>query len=244
MHHELGISHFLAHADFVARAIMAVLLAMSVASWYQILVKTLQIIIDSQANRRFLESFNRAETPNELFTAMRSMNLGSPLSRMVSEALSMSTHCRQQQPARPADNNELLTRTVRQAQQNEMARREHGLTFLAATASSTPFIGLFGTVWGIYHALLAIGLSGQGTLDKVAGPVGEALIMTAAGLAAAIPAALAYNFLIRANRSLSAAMNQCAHALFTILATGRRHTSGGLPRSEPPANEHPGGARA
>jgi biopolymer transport protein ExbB len=83
-------------------------------------------------------------------------------------------------------------------------------------------VGLFGTVWGIYHALVAIGMSGTGTLDKVAGPVGEALIMTGLGLAVAIPAVLGYNLLVRANRVLLAQLDAFAHELFAFLATGER----------------------
>ena len=93
---------------------------------------------------------------------------------------------------------------------------------MASVASSAPFIGLFGTVWGIYHALLAIGLSGQSSLDKVAGPVGEALIMTALGLAVAIPAVLAYNYFSRSNRLVLAELDGFAHDLFAFMVTGIR----------------------
>jgi biopolymer transport protein ExbB len=91
---------------------------------------------------------------------------------------------------------------------------------LASVGSTAPFVGLFGTVWGVYHALINIGMSGQGTLDKVAGPVGEALIMTAAGLAVAIPAVLAYNTLVRSNRLVLAQLDSFAHDLFAFLTTG------------------------
>jgi len=104
---------------------------------------------------------------------------------------------------------EFLTRALRRAIEQDKSRLEYGQTFLATVASSAPFVGLFGTVWGIYHALMAIGISGQGTLDKVAGPVGEALIMTAVGLAVAIPAAVAYNAF--------------AHDVFIFLAMGLKH---------------------
>ncbi len=96
----------------------------------------------------------------------------------------------------------------------------YGLTILATAGSAAPYIGLFGTVWGIYHALVQIGMSGQGTLDKVAGPVGEALIMTAAGLAVAIPAVLAYNAFVRSNRVVLAQLDSFAHDLFAFLTTG------------------------
>ena len=109
---------------------------------------------------------------------------------------------------------------MKRAIAQDKSRLEYGQTFLATVASSAPFVGLFGTVWGIYHALMAIGMSGQGTLDKVAGPVGEALIMTAIGLAVAIPAAVAYNAFARANRNTLAELNSFAHDLFNFLATG------------------------
>jgi biopolymer transport protein ExbB len=88
--------------------------------------------------------------------------------------------------------------------------------------STSPFVGLFGTVWGIYHALMQIGMAGQATIDKVAGPIGEALIMTALGLAVAIPAVLGYNALVRGNKSVITRMNRFAHDLHALLVTGSR----------------------
>jgi biopolymer transport protein ExbB len=118
---------------------------------------------------------------------------------------------------------DFLTRALRRAIEQDTARLEYGHTVLASVASSAPFVGLFGTVWGIYHALLAIGMSGQGTLDKVAGPVGEALIMTALGLAVAIPAVLAYNAFTRANRLLLTELDGFAHDLYAFMSTGNRN---------------------
>ena len=115
---------------------------------------------------------------------------------------------------------EFLTRAMRRVIDEDTARLESGLTVLASVGSTAPFVGLFGTVWGVYHALVAIGLSGQGTLDKVAGPVGEALIMTALGLAVAIPAVLAYNGVVRANRLVLAKLDAFAHDLYAVLTTG------------------------
>jgi len=109
---------------------------------------------------------------------------------------------------------------MRRVIDEDTARLESGLTVLASVGSTAPFVGLFGTVWGVYHALVAIGLSGQGTLDKVAGPVGEALIMTALGLAVAIPAVLAYNGFVRANRLVLAQLDAFAHDLYAVLTTG------------------------
>jgi biopolymer transport protein ExbB len=123
---------------------------------------------------------------------------------------------------------DFLTRALRRAIDQDTARLEYGHTVLASVASSAPFVGLFGTVWGIYHALLAIGMSGQGTLDKVAGPVGEALIMTALGLAVAIPAVLAYNAFTRANRnccwpSWTPSPTTCSPSSPPAIATNRRY---------------------
>ena len=95
------------------------------------------------------------------------------------------------------------------------------LPFLATTGSTAPFVGLFGTVWGVYHALVAIGMSGSGMLDKVAGPVGEALIMTGIGLAVALPAVMGYNWLTRSNRVLTAKLDAFAFELLTFLSMGR-----------------------
>ncbi|HEY8036904.1 MAG TPA: MotA/TolQ/ExbB proton channel family protein [Methylobacter sp.] len=115
---------------------------------------------------------------------------------------------------------EFISQALRRAIGQEHMRLETGLTLLASVGSIAPFIGLFGTVWGIYHALGSIAVGGQATVDKVAGPVGEALIMTALGLAVAIPAVLAYNALVRDNRVLMGEVETFAHDLHTYLTTG------------------------
>jgi biopolymer transport protein ExbB len=115
-----------------------------------------------------------------------------------------------------------LTRSLRNQMLAAQASLETGLTFLASVGSTAPFIGLFGTVWGIYHALIALSGSTSVVLDKVAGPVGEALIMTAAGLFVAIPAVLAYNALTRANRLVMAQLDGFAHDLHAWFTTGAR----------------------
>ena len=104
----------------------------------------------------------------------------------------------------------------------EVERLERRLLVLATVGSAGPFVGLFGTVWGIYHALVAIGLSGQSSIDKVAGPIGEALIMTALGLAVAIPAVLGYNAVVRGNKSILNALNSFAHDMHAYFVTGAR----------------------
>ena len=109
---------------------------------------------------------------------------------------------------------------MRRVIDEETSRFESGLTVLASVGSTAPFVGLFGTVWAVYHALVNIGMSGQGTLDKVAGPTGEALIMTALGLLVAVPAVLAYNAFVRHNRVVLARLDAFAHDLFAVLTTG------------------------
>lgn len=115
-----------------------------------------------------------------------------------------------------------VTRTIRKVIDEETAQLENGLTVLASVGSTAPFVGLFGTVWGVYHALVGIGLSDGVTVNRIAGPVGEALIMTGLGLAVAIPAVLAYNGFVRSNRVYLARLDAFAHDLFTFLSTGHQ----------------------
>jgi biopolymer transport protein ExbB len=116
---------------------------------------------------------------------------------------------------------DFVTRTIKKVLDEETTRLENGLSVLATVGATAPFVGLFGTVWGVYHALVAIGISGAGTLDKVAGPVGEALIMTGLGLAVAIPAVVGYNGLARANRVLVARLDAFAYELHTFVSMGQ-----------------------
>ncbi len=124
--------------------------------------------------------------------------------------------------AAQTDRSDLLTRALRQRINEAAARLESGLTFLASVGSTAPFIGLFGTVWGIYHAMINIASTGTIAIEKVAGPVGEALIMTAFGLAVAIPAVLAYNAFTRVNRIILAQLDGFAHDLHAFLTVGSR----------------------
>jgi biopolymer transport protein ExbB len=120
-----------------------------------------------------------------------------------------------------------LTRSLRNSIDESTARLQSGLAVLASVGSTAPFVGLFGTVWGIYHALITISSAGQASIDKVAGPIGEALIMTALGLAVAIPAVLGYNALVRGNKSVLMKLNRFAHDLHAYFVTGARVSGGG-----------------
>lgn len=220
---SLGISHFLAHSDSVGQALFAVLAAMSMASWYFIVVKSVQALIARQRSARFLAAFWNAASLQAVAEQLGGQHPQEPFSHLAYHALLSSRHHARHGAGRLNEAGsaaEFLTRALRRVIDAETARLEWGLTVLASIASTAPFIGLFGTVWGVYHALIAIGMSGQSGLDKIAGPVGEALIMTGAGLAVAIPAVLAYNSFSRANRVLLARLDAFAHDLFAFLSTG------------------------
>ena len=120
------------------------------------------------------------------------------------------------------DISDWISRSLRNSIDDSTARFQSGLAVLASVGSTAPFVGLFGTVWGIYHALMGIGAAGSATIDKVAGPIGEALIMTALGLAVAIPAVLGYNALVRGNKSILTKLNRFAHDLHAYFVTGAR----------------------
>jgi biopolymer transport protein ExbB len=206
----LGISHFLGQADVIAKAILAVLLVMSLASWYLIITKSLTTFLEQRRSAGFLEAFWSAPSIAAVEAQIEERHPTEPFAHLAWHAVA----------ARRKGDAEFLTRAMRRVIDEDTARLESGLTVLASVGSTAPFVGLFGTVWGVYHALVAIGMSGQGTLDKVAGPVGEALIMTALGLAVAIPAVLAYNAFVRSNRLVLSRLDAYAHDLYAVLTTG------------------------
>ncbi|MBI5937152.1 MAG: MotA/TolQ/ExbB proton channel family protein [Betaproteobacteria bacterium] len=225
MQQDLGFAHFLDHADGVGLFLLAVLAAMSVATWYLIIAKSIAQWHTRQCARAFLAQFWNAADMDEVATYIHQRGVGDPFSHLTHHGLRAAEQYRNRSSHRLVEAgsaDEFLTRALRRAMEQDMARLEYGHTAFASVASSAPFVGLFGTVWGIYHALLNIGMSGQGSLDQVAGPVGEALIMTALGLAVAIPAVLAYNAFARANRLLLAELDGFAHDLFAFMSTGIR----------------------
>jgi len=224
MQETLGFAHFLAQADALSKGLFAVLLAMSVASWYVIVTRTIGNFVDARRSSLFIERFWEAESLAGLVQAADREGAANACSRVAAEALAAKAHYTRgaARIAGAVGEDEFVTRTIRRRLNAEASRRERGLTLLASIGATAPFVGLFGTVWGVYGALIAIGVSGQGTLDKVAGPVGEALIMTAAGLAVAIPAVLGYNFFTRANREFAVDLDGFAHDLFALLSTGGR----------------------
>lgn len=229
MEQSLGIAHFLNHADGVAYFILGVLLVMSAGTWYLIFTKGVRVIQMRRRSDAFLAAFWEATNLEAVAGRVRETGASEPFSHLLHHGFTAIEQHSRRKSAGEGDAasltnsgapDELLTRALKRAIEEDKTRLEFGQTFLATVASSAPFVGLFGTVWGIYHALIAIGISGQGTLDKVAGPVGEALIMTGLGLAVAIPAAIAYNTFARANRNTLSKLNSFAYDVFVFLATG------------------------
>jgi len=220
--HAYGIAAFLSQSDAVGRSALAVLLAMSLATWYLIVSKSIQAFVVGRSSARFLARFWSAPDLNTAAAQVDAHPI-SPFSAIAGHALRAASHHASHGAARldeAGSAHEFLTRAMRSAIAAQNLRAESGLTVLASVGATAPFVGLFGTVWGVYNALVSIGMTGQGTLDKVAGPVGEALIMTALGLAVAIPAVLAYNAFTRRNRLMSANLDAFAHDLFALLTTG------------------------
>ena len=231
-----GLAHLWASGDFASHAVAIVLVLMSIASWYLILAKSLETWKLRKAAGAVTE-FWRANTLNEGLLRLRQAAAENPF-----EALATQARCCQAeydeargQLASRFDPSEQLERALRQQLAGTQAGMESGLTLLATTGATAPFVGLFGTVWGIYHALVAIGISGQAALEKVAGPVGEALIMTAAGLVVALPAVFAYNAFARVNRVVLTDLDAFAHDLHAFFALGKSfdaHSAPGRPRRE------------
>ncbi len=219
----LGLAHFLAQTDAVGKTLLVIMLLMSVVTWYLIVTKAIVALTTRRRSRRFLDRFWNAPSLQAVATQLENDHPDEPFSHLSWHAIVAARH-HQRHGANRLDEAgsgaDFITRAMRRVIDEETARFESGLTVLASIGSTAPFIGLFGTVWGVYHALVNIGMSGQGTLDKVAGPVGEALIMTALGLAVAIPAVLAYNFAVRSNRLVLAQLDSFAHDLYAFLTTG------------------------
>ena len=220
---SLGFSHFLAQTDSLGKAILVIMLVMSVATWYLIVTKGIEALARKRRSVRFLAFFWDSPSLAAVERHLGQQHPDEPFSHLAYHAIMSSRHHARHGMNRlneAGSGAEFLTRSMRRVIDEETAKLESGLTVLASVGSTAPFVGLFGTVWGVYHALVAIGLAGQGTLDRIAGPVGEALIMTALGLAVAIPAVLAYNALVRSNRLVLARLDAFAHDLFAFLTTG------------------------
>jgi biopolymer transport protein ExbB len=197
---------------------------MSVASWAIIAIKGLTLLARRSRSTGFLNFFWNATSLEAVAHEVATHGARDPFSHLTSHAMHAQAHHARYGVAKleeAGSSNEFVTRTIKKVLDEETTRLENGLAVLATVGATAPFVGLFGTVWGVYHALVAIGMSGSGTLDKVAGPVGEALIMTGLGLAVAIPAVMAYNWLTRANRVMVSKLDAFAYELHTFVSMGQ-----------------------
>lgn len=222
MESQFGLFNVWHQGDWVTRGVALLLLGMSLASWMVILLKAMDIVRYKKLARE-AEGFWHSADFAEGLTRLGPQQ-DNPFRELAEEGREAVAH-HSNTKGRLHDSLDIsdwITRCLRNSIDKSTARLQSGLAILASVGSTAPFVGLFGTVWGIYHALMSIGLAGQATIDKVAGPIGEALIMTALGLAVAIPAVLGYNALVRGNKAILGQLNSFAHDLHAYFVTGAR----------------------
>ena len=207
-----GLSALWAQGDIVAKGTLLILVLMSMGSWYVIITKLLEQSKIMRFAKTMQDSFWSADT---LRQGTDSLHADSPFRFIAEKGLESATKHTGLLGA--VDFNPWVTMSIQRAINNVQSRMQDGLAVLATVGSTGPFVGLFGTVWGIYNALVKIGMSGQASIDKVAGPVGESLIMTAIGLAVAVPAVLGYNWLVRRNKVLMEDVNAFGSDLHSVL---------------------------
>ncbi|HUN93571.1 MAG TPA: MotA/TolQ/ExbB proton channel family protein [Burkholderiaceae bacterium] len=203
--------------DFVAKGTLIILVIMSMGSWYIIFTKVYEqfrLMSDAGAMRK---SFWKSGSIDD---GVKTLKDSSAFRFIAQQGVDANQHHEGTMTER-IDLHTWVTMSIQRAVENVQNRLQDGLAFLATVGSTAPFVGLFGTVWGIYHALTAIGIAGQASIDKVAGPVGEALIMTAIGLAVAVPAVLGYNWLVRRNKVAMEAVRSFGADLHAVLMGGR-----------------------
>ncbi len=202
--------------DFVSRGTLIILVIMSMGSWYIMFVKVYE---QAKIFRQYREVQAKFWNAGSIPEGIQQLKEGTPY-RYIAESGIKSTQHHEGKLLEQIDMNTWVTMSIQRAVDNVSSRLQDGLAFLATVGSTSPFVGLFGTVWGIYHALTAIGIAGQASIDKVAGPVGEALIMTAFGLAVAVPAVLGYNWLVRRNKVALENLRAFGADLHMVLMSG------------------------
>ncbi|MDR2881516.1 MAG: MotA/TolQ/ExbB proton channel family protein [Azoarcus sp.] len=242
-------AHFLTQTDVVGLCVLVILTVMSLLSWYLIAFKLWCYGALRARRRAFIADFRRVRQPIDAERLRIATN--NPFARLLKEGIRACQSLREagRDNVRKTDGpgfeiaspDDYVSAALAHGVAGEKRRLENGMTLLASIASTAPFVGLFGTVWGIFHALQAIALSAQASLDKVAGPVGEALIMTGYGLFVSIPALLAYNAFTRVNRNLIGDLERFAHTVFGLLGLGLATASAAL--DEPQVVEGAKGTR-
>ena len=190
------LKHLWAQGDVVARGTLIILIIMSLASWYILVTKLFESFKLSSEAKAARQTFFKSASLNE---GMKTLKSGSAFQFIAESGVEAGKDHAGELTAN-IDRNTWIGMSVQRAIENVQSRLQDGLAVLATVGSTAPFVGLFGTVWGILNALTAIGIAGQASIDKVAGPVGESLLMTAIGLAVAVPAVLGYNWLVRRNK--------------------------------------------
>lgn len=222
---QAGFGNLIHNFDALGWIVFITLSVMSVASWYFIVANFIRNSMVRSRADKVISAFWSTSNAQTAISEMEKQPKGEPFSKIALDCASAAAHHSTADGGRLAETlnrSEFIDRALRQAVARESLRLEGGMTLLATVGSSAPFVGLLGTVWGIYGALIRIGASGNASMAAVAGPVGEALIMTAFGLFTAIPAVLAYNFFMRSNRLTYAQFDEFAHDLHDFFATGAR----------------------
>ena len=207
-----GLEAMWSQGDWVARLTIVILGIMSLASWYVLISKLIAQSRMGGQGKAANATFWKADTVRQGIDVLQK---GSPY-RFIAESALEATR-KHDGLIGQVDLNTWMAQSIERAIATIHSRTQEGLAVLATVGSTAPFVGLFGTVWGIYNALVRIGASGQASIDKVAGPVGEALIMTALGLAVAVPAVLGYNWLVRRNRVGMDSVRAFGSDLHTVL---------------------------
>lgn len=224
MNEQLGLFHMLQSGGVVIVLTAVALLVMSIISWTVIIVKGLGVQRTKKQAAALQNFWHSADLSQGLKALETEPGQPNPFKQLALEGQSAMQHHRHsdKQLHDSLDLNDWMTGSLSNAIDDAKDNLSQGLALLASIGSTAPFVGLFGTVWGIYHALLTISDAGSAGLDKVAGPVGEALVMTAFGLAVAIPAVLGYNALVRGNQFIIGKLNRFAYDLHAYFVTGNR----------------------
>jgi biopolymer transport protein ExbB len=222
---KMGFSHMLNHIDVVGWTVLLVMAGMSMATWFYVVYNSARLFVVRRRGPNVVEQFWEARSPAQARESLAAEPYYEPFSKIAIDAIDAAAHHSNAAGGRMTEvltRHEFIERSLRAGLRREGVAFDSGLTLLATVGSTAPFVGLFGTVWGIYHALVGIGISGKATLSVVAAPVGEALIMTCMGLGVAIPAVLAYNYFVRSNKLLANEFATFANDLLDFFATGER----------------------
>ncbi|QCP14699.1 MotA/TolQ/ExbB proton channel family protein [Pseudoduganella umbonata] len=212
----------------VAKGTIIIMSIMSIGSWYIIITKLLDQMKIMRQAREATSKFWKASS---IAAGTTTLAEGSPF-RFIAETGTKASAHHDGALLEQIDLSTWVTMSIQRSVDKVQSRLQDGLSFLATVGSTAPFIGLFGTVWGIYGALTAIGMTGNASIDKVAGPVGEALIMTAFGLAVAVPAVLGYNWLVRRNKTAMEEVRTFAADVHSVLISGAMSTADSAARAK------------